>query len=237
MGAAAAEAGQTAIAQALEAHGRATVVLATGASQFEMLEHLAKADLEWNAVTFFHLDEYVGLPKTHKASFRRYLQERFLDRLPSYGEFVAIEGDAADIEAETARLNALISGQRMDVCFAGIGENCHLAFNDPPADFETDAPYIVVELDEACRQQQFGEGWFESFEAVPSRAISMSIRRIMASETIILSVPDARKAVAVRAALEEGISPQRPASILQQHPSASLYLDKDSASLLSGGTY
>jgi glucosamine-6-phosphate deaminase len=236
LGARAAAEGKAAISEAIARDGSCTIVLATGASQFEMLDSLVREPVvDWSKVTVFHLDEYVGLPATHGASFRRYLRERFVAHAPSLKEFVPVDGDAEDIAAVIARLNALIAGRRIAVCFAGIGENCHLAFNDPPADFEVDAPYIVVELDEACRRQQLGEGWFATLDAVPDRAISMSIRQIMKSERIILCVPDARKATAVRAAVRERVSPRFPASILQEHPCCTLYLDPLSASLLAPG--
>jgi glucosamine-6-phosphate deaminase len=186
-----------------------------------------------SCATVFHLDEYVGLPEDHKASFRGYLRNRLVNRVGALREFVAVDGDAPDLDAELARLNDRLVLETIDVCFAGIGENCHLAFNDPPADFTTEAPYIVVDLDEACRKQQLGEGWFESLDAVPRRAISMSIRQIMKSQKIILSVPDKRKAKAVRQAVEEAVSPLYPASILQQHTDATLHLDTASASELS----
>ena len=232
LGEAAGAQGVAAIKAAIEAKGRATVIVATGASQFSMLERLVRAEIDWSRVTAFHLDEYVGLRRDHPASFRRYLQERFIDRLPTLHEFIMVEGDAANLDAELVRLNTRIERETVDVCFAGIGENCHLAFNDPPADFMTEQPYIVVELDEACRRQQLGEGWFESLEAVPRRAVSMSVRQIMKSEKIILSVPDARKAQAVRDAVCGPVSELYPASILQQHPDATLHLDLASASLL-----
>ena len=233
LGTAAAEEGRRAIAEAIAQSGRATIIVATGASQFAMLDRLVRSDLDWSRVTAFHLDEYVGLPADHPASFRRYLRERFVDRLPALREFVMVEGDAPDLAGELARLNARIARESIDVCFAGIGENCHLAFNDPPADLETEDPYIVVELDEACRRQQMGEGWFDSLEAVPRRAISMGIRQILKSRQIILSVPDRRKAEAVRNAVQQSVSPLFPASILQQHPAATLHLDPASASLLA----
>jgi glucosamine-6-phosphate deaminase len=227
--------GAEAIRTAIARHGEATIIVATGASQFEMLQNLVVAEgIDWSKVTAFHLDEYVGLPESHPASFRGYLRERFLAPLavkPAFN-FVNGEGDPA---AETKRLNALIAGRRIDLCFAGFGENCHLAFNDPPADFETEEPYIVVTLDEACRNQQFGEGWFESFDAVPEQAISMSIRQILKSKLIVLSVPDARKAQAVKDALEGEITPLHPASILQRHPNTVLFLDPPAASLLKKG--
>jgi glucosamine-6-phosphate deaminase len=232
LGSAAAREGAAAIAAAIEERGSARVVFATGASQFEMLDALVTEDVDWRRVTAFHLDEYVGLSADHPASFRRYLRERVVDRLPRLREFVMIEGDAGDTDAELTRLNARLAGARIDVCFAGIGENCHLAFNDPPADFEAPAPYILVKLDEACRRQQTGEGWFASVDEVPRRAVSMSIRQIMKSEKLVLSVSDARKAEAVHHALEGPVTPQYPASIVQRHPGASLHLDPAAASLL-----
>ncbi|WP_046862863.1 glucosamine-6-phosphate deaminase [Microvirga massiliensis] len=234
LGLQAASDGANAIRGALADRGECTIVVATGASQFEMLDALVREPgIDWSRVTAFHLDEYVGLPTSHPASFRKYLQDRFVSRIPSLGRFVPVQGDAADLDAELDRLNHLLSGREVHVCFAGIGENCHLAFNDPPADFEVDAPYIVVSLDEACRRQQLGEGWFPSLDAVPERAISMSIRQILSSKHVVLSVPDARKAQAVRAALEGEISPDYPASVLQRHDSCAVYLDPPAASLLS----
>lgn len=232
LGRAAAEEGIAAIRAAIAEHGASTIVLATGVSQFEMLEHLVAADLDFGRITAFHLDEYAGLPESHGASFRRYLRERVIDRAPAFADFHLIEGDAADPQAEVARLNTLISGARIDVCFAGIGENCHLAFNDPPADFTTDAPYLVVELDAACRRQQLGEGWFATLEDVPQRAISMSVRQIMKARKIVLAVSDARKAEAVRHAATGPVSPDHPASIVQGHADCSLHLDPAAAALL-----
>ena len=171
------------------------------------------------------------MSEAHPASFRRYLRERFVAPLNGAPAFIPVDGEG-DPQAETQRLNALIAGRRIDVCFAGIGENCHLAFNDPPADFDTEAPYIVVTLDEACRRQQLGEGWFASLEAVPERAISMSIRQILKSELIVLSVSDTRKAQAVRDALEGPVSNLHPASILQTHKRTVLFIDPPAAALL-----
>lgn len=232
LGRRAAEEGAAAVNHAIARAGQATIIVATGASQFAMLDALVGHDIDWSRVTAFHLDEYVGLPATHRASFRGYLRTRFVERVKGLREFVEIGGDAADLDGEVARLNARLAGETVDVCFAGIGENCHLAFNDPPADFAVEAPYIVVDLDAACRQQQFGEGWFDSIEAVPARAISMSIRQIMKSRKIVLSVPDQRKALAVRQAVQQPVSPIHPASILQQHAHATLHLDRASASML-----
>jgi glucosamine-6-phosphate deaminase len=235
MGEAAAKLGAEAIRAAIVGRGKACIIVATGASQFGMLASLVtQPGIDWSRVTAFHLDEYVGLPVSHPASFRRYLRERFMAPLGGAPHFVPVDGEAADPAAEARRLGALIAQQQVDVCFAGIGENCHLAFNDPPADFTTEEPYLVVTLDAGCRQQQFGEGWFESLEAVPERAISMSVRQIMHSRLIILSVPDQRKAAAVRDALEGPVTPLHPASILQQHDNTILFLDPPAASLLTG---
>jgi glucosamine-6-phosphate deaminase len=230
MGRKAAQTGASYIRRALEDRGRAFIIVATGASQFEMLDHLVREpDIDWSRVTAFHLDEYVGMSMEHPASFRRYLKERFVDRLPvPIGEFHSIDAER-DPGAECRRLAALIAPVTIDVAFVGIGENGHLAFNDPPADFETEEPYLVVELDEACRRQQLGEGWFESLGAVPERAISMSVRQIMKSRAIVCTVPDARKATAVARALNGPVTPDLPASILQRHPDCHLYLDVYSA--------
>jgi glucosamine-6-phosphate deaminase len=218
--------------EAIAREGRAHVVAATGASQFEFLEALVRAPgIDWSKTVFFHLDEYVGLPDTHPASFRRYLRERIVDRVHP-GTFHFIEGDAADPAAECRRVSALIQPRAIDVAFVGIGENGHLAFNDPPADFDTQEPYLVVDLDEACRRQQLGEGWFKALDDVPRRAISMSVAQILRSRRILCIVPDARKARAVRDSLQTEVSPLRPASALQKHPATTVYLDPDSAALL-----
>jgi glucosamine-6-phosphate deaminase len=218
--------------EALARGGRANVIAATGASQFEFLDVLTAASgIDWPKVTLFHLDEYVGLPETHPASFRRYLKERIASRVHP-AAFHFIDGDAKDPAAEARRVGEVLARHPIDVAFVGIGENGHLAFNDPPADFETEEPYLVVSLDDACRRQQLGEGWFPSIEDVPRRAISMSIRQILKSREILCMVPDERKARAVRDCLEKEVSPLRPASILRTHPRTSLYLDRPSASLL-----
>lgn len=238
----AAAAGQRAAAQgagllreALDRDGRAAVVVATGASQFDLLASLVcTPGLAWEKVTVFHLDEYLGLPVTHPASFRRYLWERFHSRLPVPPRaFHYLDGEAADPAAECGRVGRLIAAEQIDVAFIGIGENAHLAFNDPPADFVTEDPYLVVELDEACRRQQWGEGWFPTLDAVPKRALTMSIRQILKSRHLVVTVPDARKATAVRDSLQGPISPNVPASILREHPACTLFLDAASASLLS----
>ncbi|MBV8962029.1 MAG: glucosamine-6-phosphate deaminase [Hyphomicrobiales bacterium] len=234
LGAAAATLGAKAIRDSIARRGTSTIVVATGMSQLEMLDHLVKAEgIDWSKVAAFHLDEYVGVSESHPASFRRYLKERFIARLPTLKDFVAVEGDAQDLSAEVTRLNTRLENLAVDVCFAGIGENCHLAFNDPPADFSIEDPYLVVDLDEACRRQQLGEGWFPSLAEVPRRAISMSVRQIMKAGELIVSVPDLRKAKAVKAAVEGEVSPRFPASILQRHAACTLFLDPPAASLLS----
>ncbi len=230
LGEAAARKGADLIRKAIKNRGEASIIVATGASQFRMLEALVKEDVDWTKITSFHLDEYIGLPATHPASFRKYLKERFANKVP-LRSFIYVNGDD-DPVAECKRVGKIISEHQIDVAFVGIGENGHLAFNDPPADFETDTPYIIVNLDDACRRQQMGEGWFKSFEEVPDRAISMSIKQIMKSGSIICTVPDMRKAEAVRTTMKEKISPVVPASILREHKAAWLYLDKDSSSML-----
>jgi len=233
LGAMGAELGAGAIRAAIAQKGKASIIVATGASQFELLQNLVTAkDLDWSKVTAFHLDEYVGMDIAHPASFRKYLQEQFVEPLGGKVTFRPINAEG-DAQAEAKRVSALIADHDIDVCFAGIGENCHLAFNDPPADFETEVPYIVVTLDEACRKQQMGEGWFPTLEAVPAKAVSMSIRQIMKSRLIILSVPDERKAQAVKNAMEGDVDPRYPASIVQTHPQTILLLDPGSASRLS----
>ena len=235
MGAAAAERAALWLRAAIDSRGHADLILATGASQFEMLDHLVREQVDWEKVSVFHLDEYIGLPATHPASFRRYLRERFVERVPALGAFHAVEGDAPDPVKECHRLAAMLNDVTIDVACIGIGENGHIAFNDPPADFSTEEPYLVVDLDEACRRQQLGEGWFASLDEVPQRAISMSVRQILKSRAIVCTVPDARKAVAVQRAVEGPVTPDVPASILQEHPRCDLYLDETSAALLSGG--
>ena len=233
VGQAAADCGAEAIRRALEQRGSANIVVATGASQFETMAALvARNDLNWSRVTAFHLDEYIGMSDSHPASFRRYLKERFTSHLPTLGAFHFVEGDLPHLAAELSRLNSLMATHPVDVTFAGIGENAHLAFNDPPADFAADEAFKVVALDDRCRQQQFGEGWFESLDAVPREAISMTVRQIMRSALVVLAVPDRRKAEAVRATLQDPISPAVPASILREHPACRLFLDHESAVLL-----
>ena len=227
--------GAAVIRNAISAVGQANVIVATGASQFEMLAALvAEPGVDWSKVVFFHLDEYVGMPITHPASFRKYLKERLVDKLPTPPKAFHYIDATQDPAAECKRLGAVLVKHPIDVAFIGIGENGHLAFNDPPADFETEEPYLVVALDDACRQQQYGEGWFPTFADVPTKALSMSVRRILKSKRIVCSVPDSRKAEAVRNAVEGPVTPTVPASILQTHPNMTLYLDPPAASLLSG---
>lgn len=220
------------INESIKEKGRAHIILATGTSQFETINQLIKEDVDWSKVTMFHLDEYIDLPITHPASFRKYLQERFLAHVPSLHAAYLINGEA-DTTEERQKLADLIRRHPIDVALVGIGENGHLAFNDPPADFDTEEPYLEVALDKQCRLQQLGEGWFSSLEEVPSKAISMSVKQICKSKHIICSVPDARKAQAVKDSVEQSVSNIYPASILQEHASCSLYIDEAAASLLS----
>jgi glucosamine-6-phosphate deaminase len=232
-GIAAADRGADILKQAIRVNGRASFIVATGASQFDFIKAMTKKEgIDWRHTTMYHLDEYIGMGADHPASFRRYLKERLVDVVHP-GMVHLIQGEADDPAAECRRINHIISQDKIDVAFVGIGENGHLAFNDPPADFDTEVPYIIVELDDACRQQQFGEGWFASLEEVPNTAISMSIHQIMKSEAIICTVPDKRKARAAKQCFEGEISPLHPASILRKHPRAIVYLDNTAASLLS----
>ena len=219
------------LTDALARQPEATLVAATGMSQLAMLGLLAQSRrIDWRRVTVFHLDEYIGLPASHRASFRRYLRERFLDHLPAQPAFFGIQGDAPDLDAEIARLNQALGARPVDLCFAGLGDNAHLAFNDPPADFDAEAPYIAVALDETCRQQQTGQGWFDRVEDVPPRAISMSVRQILRSRCLLMTVTGQRKAPAVRGMVEGPIDPSCPASALQRHPQCTVYLDPAAAS-------
>jgi glucosamine-6-phosphate deaminase len=220
------------IRKAIELNGAANIILATGTSQVEVLEYLLLENIDWSKVVMFHLDEYIGLPITHPASFRKYLQERFISKAHLLKAAYLIDGEV-NAHSECERLGKLIAQHPIDVALVGIGENCHVAFNDPPADFETEEPYIVVKLDDACKRQQMSEGWFQSISEVPPRAISMSIRQILKAKNIICSVPGKRKAVAVKNCVEQSVSNLYPASILKNHSNCTLYLDTDSSSLLS----
>jgi glucosamine-6-phosphate deaminase len=220
---------------ALAERGVARLIAATGASQLDFLEALTGApEIDWTRVEMFHLDEYVGLPIDHPASFRMYLLEHLIART-GIVRYHLLDGER-DAPRAAAEVGREIVKAPVDVAFVGIGENGHLAFNDPPADFETEEPYLIVTLDEACRRQQVGEGWFPSISAVPSQAISMSVRQILKSREIVCVVPDKRKAPAVKACLEGDISPMAPASILRTHARATIYLDRDSAAELDPAT-
>ena len=235
LGQAAAEHAAASLRRTIEELGSARIIAATGASQFEFLNALTAApDVSWQDVEMFHLDEYIGLPSTHPASFRRYLLDRLIHKvgIPSY-HLLDGEGEPDEV---IRRRGEELSLRQVDIAFVGIGENGHLAFNDPPADFETEEPFLVVELDEACRRQQVGEGWFREISEVPRQAISMSIRQILKAREILAIVPEARKAQAVRACCEDQVSPLVPASILQRHSNTTLFLDKESARLLSAKT-
>lgn len=235
LGQAAAEHAAARLRVAIGSHGRARIIAATGAAQFAFLAALTRdRSVDWPKVEMFHLDEYVGLPANHPASFRKFLTDRLIDPT-GLGDAHLIDGEA-DAETVCRDMGALVQAAPIDLAFIGIGENAHLAFNDPPADFETDRPYIVVQLDEACRRQQVGEGWFATIADVPARAISMSVRQILAAREIIAIVPESRKATAVRAALEGELTPMVPASILRTHPNVTLYLDSASAALLAPDT-
>jgi glucosamine-6-phosphate deaminase len=232
---AAAEQAATIIRIAISEKGTARIIAATGASQFEFLDALTNAPaIDWKRVEMFHLDEYIGLPISHPASFRNYLLNRLINKV-GIEHYYFLDGEA-DPASVARQIGNLISAAPVDVAFVGIGENGHLAFNDPPAEFDTDQPYLVVQLDDACRRQQLGEGWFATLADVPSKAISMSVRQILKSQEIICVVPDKRKAQAVAACFEGEISPNVPASILRTHPKTAVYLDHDSAALLSSET-
>ena len=235
MGSTAAAEGAQMLRYAIDRDGEATIIVATGASQFEMLAALVEQDVDWSRVTMFHLDEYVDLPAGHPASFRKYLTERFTSKVP-LGAVNFLSGETGDPQAVCDEMGQRIRRHTVDVAFVGIGENGHLAFNDPPADFETDSPYLLVELDEACRRQQAGEGWFDSVDDVPDRAISMSVREILRARTILCTCPDDRKAVAVRKTLDGEITPDVPASVLRTHPDCRFFLDAPAAALLRGIT-
>jgi len=216
----------------IEEKGKANLILATGASQFSFLDALKQKQLPWSKITVFHLDEYKDISDQHTASFRKYLKDRILD-IVKPGEVYLINGDAKDLEKEIARYEQLLKDHPVDVACIGIGENGHIAFNDPPvADFNDPKWVKVVELDEACRLQQFGEGWFPSLDDVPSEAVSLTITAIMNCKTISCVVPDKRKANAVYNTLNGEISTACPASILRKHPDTVLFLDTAAGSLL-----
>lgn len=234
LGRAAAEHAAHSLRRTIREQGTVRIVAATGASQFEFLEALTSApDIDWASVEVFHLDEYVGLPITHPASFRKYLLERLIHKT-GIAKYHLLDGDIDPQEA-VRKVGREIQARPVDLTFAGIGENAHLAFNDPPADFKVEDPYLIVDLDDVCRQQQVGEGWFPTLIDVPKKAISMSIQQVLRSKEIIVVAPEARKAQAVKGTLEGEITPLVPASILRNHPNVTIYLDNASASLLTSG--
>ena len=231
MATAAADEAAAILRETIQANGRARLIAATGAAQFEFLEILTSLPgIDWKRVEMFHLDEYIGLPASHPASFCRFLQERLIQKA-GIEKYFLLSGDLDPADVIRRVGQALLSAP-IDLAFVGVGENGHLAFNDPPADFETEEPYLVVKLDEACRRQQLGEGWFATLADVPQRAISMSIRQILKTSQILCIVPDTRKAAAVKACFEDEISPLAPASILRTHPNTTVYLDVNSAARL-----
>jgi len=235
LGQTAAKQAAAAIQGAIRERGLARVVAASAASQFAFLEALtATPGIDWGKVELFHLDEYIGLAMTHPASFCKFLQDRLI-RKTGIKKLFLLNGEE-DPAVVIRRTNEEISKGPIDVSFVGIGENGHLAFNDPPADFETEQPYIIVTLDQECRQQQVGEGWFASLDTVPTRAISMSVRQVLKAREILAVVPDTRKARAIKACFDGPISNLAPASILRTHENATVYLDTNSAALLSPGT-
>jgi len=232
LGRAAAEQAANAIRRAISERGKARIIAATAASQLEFLDALTKAPgIDWTQVEAFHLDEYIGLPITHPGSFRKMLMTELVNKT-GITRYHLLEGDAPDPSAAVQEAGKQLASAPIDVAFLGIGENGHIAFNDPPADFNTEEPYIIVNLDEACRQQQVGEAWFADISQVPKRAISMSARQILKAKEILAVVPDRRKAQAVKLCFEGEINPMAPASILRRHPNATVYLDKNSASML-----
>jgi glucosamine-6-phosphate deaminase len=228
LGEAAATQAAAAIGAAIAARGAARIIAATGASQFEFLDALVKkTEIDWSKVEMFHLDEYIGLSITHPASFRKYLLERLIEPT-GIGLYHLLDGEGDPVHT-CQEVSAQLQRAPIDVAFVGIGENGHLAFNDPPANFETEEPYLIVDLDEDCRRQQLGEGWFPTLSDVPTQAISMSVQQILKAREIVCVVPDARKATAVRNCLLEEVSPHFPASILRRHENVVLYLDPDSS--------
>ena len=234
LGRAAAAQAAAAISRAIAERGQARILAGTGASQFEFLDALTKhGELDWKRVEMFHLDEYVGMPEDHPASFARYLRERLIEPT-GLERYHLLKGDNNAAE-ECRRVGAELQSAPIDCAFVGIGENGHLAFNDPPADFTTREPYIVVRLDQACRRQQVGERWFKTIDDVPAEAISISVQQILAAREIVCAVPDARKAEAVKKCLAGPVDPMAPASILQTHPNTTIYLDRESSALLPKG--
>lgn len=231
LGQAAADQAVDVLKKAIAERGSARLILSTGMSQFETLQALLASDLDFSRVELFHLDEYIGLPTSHPASFRRYLQERFISKTNLKAVHL-VDGEG-DLEKTIAGLNAAVTAAPIDLGLIGIGENAHVAFNDPPADFDTEEPYIIVDLDDDCKNQQVGEGWFPDLDAVPAQAISMSVKQILKCKTIISCVPHAVKAKAVARTLNNPVSNLIPATILKTHADVTLYLDEASAGQLT----
>lgn len=204
--------------------GEARIALSTGASQFDTLAYLVQQDVPWERVVMFHLDEYVDLPETHPASFRKYLKEKFTSKV-TVKEAHFVDGT----EENRRELCRLIAEAPIDVGLIGIGENGHIAFNDPPADFDARDPYIVVNLNDTCKQQQVGEGWFATPDDVPKQAVSMSAGQIMKCREIVSCVPYAVKASAVYNTLTQPVNNMVPATIMKTHPAFTLYIDGESA--------
>lgn len=229
LGQAAAETAANILKQTIKRQGGARLLLSTGASQFDTLKHLVRQDVDWRRVTMFHLDEYVDLPETHPASFRRYLKERFIN-VVNPGQAYLVNGEG-DVEGNIAGLASILREAPIDLALIGIGENAHIAFNDPPADFTTQVTYKIVTLDEKCKRQQVGEGWFASLAEVPARAITMSVYQIMQSKVVLSCVPHAVKALAIKQTLENDVTPEIPATILKTHADWTLFIDQDAASL------
>ena len=218
------------INEAIARKGKARIILATGASQFDTINVLTESDIDWSKVEMFHLDEYIGLPESHPASFRKYLKERFLSKV-NIKQAYMVDGEG-DPQKVIAYLTAEIRKEPIDLGLIGIGENAHIAFNDPPADFGAEEAYICVVLDDACKQQQVREGWFATNDDVPKQAISMSVHQIMQCRHIVSCVPYTVKAKAIKDTLENQLTNTVPATMLKKHPNWTLFLDKDSASLI-----
>ncbi len=236
LGKASADQAAAAIRAAILDRGSARIVAATAASQKEFLEELTDApEIEWRLVEAFHLDEYIGLNITHPGSFRKMLLEQLI-RKTGIVNYHLLDGDG-DVASVVRSTSEDIASAPIDIAFLGIGENGHLAFNDPPADFDTEEPYLVVKLDEACRRQQVGEAWFSDISQVPQQAISMSVKQILKAKELIAVVPGPQKAEAIKTCFNGEISPMAPASILRKHANATIYVDEASAALLDRTLY
>jgi len=230
LGKAAAKFSAEIINNAIKKDGKARIILSTGASQFDTIKHLVEEDIDWSKVEMFHLDEYYNLPETHPASFRKYLKERFVN-IVHPGKVFFVDGEG-DVENKIFELSKEVTKEPIHLGLIGIGENAHIAFNDPPADFNTTKPYIVVNLDDNCKKQQVGEGWFPTINDVPKQAISMSVHQIMQCNVILSCVPYKVKANAIKITLENDVTNMIPATKLKEHKNVYIYADEDSASAL-----